>query len=77
MNESDYAIVVGISRYPGLGMTPAGDGNLNAPVRDANDVYAWLTSPHGGALPEQNVALICSDEGAAAPSDVLDAAPKL
>jgi len=77
MNESDYAIVVGISRYPGLGMTSAGDGNLNAPVRDANDIYAWLTSPHGGALPEQNVELICSDEGAAAPSNVLSAAPKL
>jgi hypothetical protein len=77
MNESDYAIVVGISRYPGLGLAPTGNADLNAPVRDANDIYAWLTSPHGGALPVENVALICSDEAAAAPADVLSAAPKL
>ncbi|MET0981912.1 MAG: hypothetical protein ABWY02_07420 [Telluria sp.] len=77
MNEQDHAIVVGISRYPGFGATPTDAANLNAPVRDANDIHEWLVSPRGGGLLPENAKLICSDEGAAAPTDVLSAAPKL
>jgi hypothetical protein len=76
MNESDFAIVVGISRYPGFGVTSSDAANLDAPVRDANDVYEWLVSPLGGDLPRENVKLICSDEGAAQVS-VLNVDPKL
>jgi hypothetical protein len=76
MNDSDFAIVVGISRYPGFGVTSTDASNLEAPVRDANDVYEWLVSPLGGDLPRANVKLICSNEGAA-PVSVLNVDPKL
>ncbi|WBS00123.1 caspase family protein [Pseudoduganella sp. SL102] len=76
MNDSDYAIVVGISRYPGFGVTSTDAANLDAPVRDANDMYEWLVSPRGGDLPRDNVKLICSNEGTA-PVSVLDVDPKL
>jgi len=76
MNDSDFAIVVGISRYPGFGVTSSDDANLDAPVRDANDVVEWLVSPLGGNLPRENVKPICSDEGAA-PVSVLEIDPKL
>lgn len=76
MNDQDYAIVVGISLYPGFGATPTDNANLRAPVRDAIGIFNWLVSPSGGDLPPDNVELICSDEGARM-VDVLDAVPKL
>lgn len=44
MNAEDWAIVVGINEYPGL-------GNLNGPENDAQDFYDWLVSPDGGQVP--------------------------
>ncbi len=54
MNERDHAVVVGITRYPAL-------GDLDAPVRDAKAIRAWLVDPKGGGLRVKNVARIISE----------------
>jgi len=51
MNEGHYAIVVGINRYPEF-------KDLNNARDDAIDFSNWLINPNGGALPQENVALI-------------------
>lgn len=56
---ADYALVVGISRYPGL----VADGmaaDLAGPDNDALAVHDWLLDPQGGRLDPGNVKLIRS-----------------
>ncbi len=55
MAANDWAIVVGIRVYPDL-------TNLDGPENDANAMYAWLTAPHGGAVPVDQTALILSSQ---------------
>ena len=55
MAEDDWAVVVGIKNYPEL-------SDLDGPENDARDFYTWLTSPNGGAVPEQQVQLIVSPD---------------
>jgi Caspase domain len=50
---TDYAVVVGIAKYPGL-------TDLAGPDTDAEAVYDWLVDAKGGKLEEQNVELIRS-----------------
>lgn len=50
--ENDYALVVGIKRYPDL-------KDLQGPVQDAEDFLTWVTGP--GAVPAANVQAIFSD----------------
>lgn len=54
MNDDDYAILVGIDKYPkfGNGYTPA---HLQGPLNDVNALKRWLTDPKGGAVPPANV----------------------
>lgn len=55
----DYAIVVGVARYPGFsaaGVAP----DLNGPDNDAQAVYDWLVAQDGGRLEPYNVTLIRS-----------------
>jgi hypothetical protein len=67
---ADYALVVGISKYPRLpgdnGQPPA---NLEGPGNDADAVYDWLVSTEGGGLDRANVKRIRTAEpfDAAAP----------
>lgn len=49
MAENDYAVVVGISRYPAL-------RDLSGPVNDALSFRDWLLNR--GAVPEENIELI-------------------
>ncbi len=56
MNSSDYAIVVGISRYGSI--TP----ELEGPEKDARAFYDWLLASSGGAVPKENVALVLSSQ---------------
>ncbi|MGA5465551.1 caspase family protein [Mycobacterium sp. NPDC050041] len=66
----DLAVVVGISRYPQL----AADGaapDLDGPHNDALAVKSWLVDPDGGALAEDDVRLIRSDD----PVDAHDPEP--
>ncbi len=55
--EYHFALVVGINKYPAL--TP-----LRGPRRDADEMYAWLTSPDGGHLPPGNVERVEVDDAA-------------
>lgn len=53
MNEADYAIVVGIARYPALG--EGGQPlDLRGPLNDVEAVVAWLTDPAGGNIPNRH-----------------------
>jgi caspase domain-containing protein len=54
VNERDYAVVVGISRYGSL------RPELEGPERDAKAFVDWLKSPEGGALPPANVEHVLS-----------------
>jgi hypothetical protein len=54
MNE-DWAIVVGVSRYPGI-------SNLDGSENDATDFRKWLVKPSGGDVPPEQVRLILSSQ---------------
>src|SRR5438132_776583 len=53
MQDHDYAIVVGIGRYPLL------KKDLEGSVKDAEEFGAWAMD--GGQVPEKNVRWILSD----------------
>ncbi len=53
MAKDDWAIVVGIARYPEL-------GNLDGPENDAQGFYDWLVAPDGGDVPPDNIAFFLS-----------------
>jgi hypothetical protein len=52
MAANDYAVIVGISRYPAL-------KDLQGPDQDAKDFYTWLKTR--GGVPEENIKLVLSD----------------
>jgi len=47
MNDNDYAVVIGINKYPSSLLD-----NLEGPERDACEFKEWLLSPKGGAIPD-------------------------
>ena len=53
--KDDWAIVVGVSKYPGI-------SNLDGSENDASDFRAWLIDPSGGAVPSDQVRLILSSQ---------------
>src|SRR5262245_51124626 len=59
MAEDDWAVVVGLTKYPGL-------SDLDGPENDVDEVYRWLVDPQGGAVPEDQVAKILSSQFPAA-----------
>ena len=67
MTGTDRAVVVGITRYPGL-------EDLEGSENDANDFADWLQDPHGGAVPKDRITLILSSQFPVAQS-TLDAQP--
>ncbi len=66
MAKDDWAIVVGIRRYPAL-------GDLDGPENDAAEFRDWLVSPEGGGVPPEHVELITTPPEA--PADVTSAQP--
>jgi hypothetical protein len=64
MAADDYAIVVGITKYPGLGLSPTETADLKGPERDALEVAHWLTAKDGGDLPDNpdHLKLICTSD---------------
>jgi uncharacterized caspase-like protein len=54
MNDKDYAIVVGISKYGSI------RPDLEGPEADAKAFADWLCSETGGGLPKDNVGLVLS-----------------
>jgi len=73
MSEADYAIVVGIARYPALG--EGGQPlDLKGPLNDVAAVVGWLTDPSGGNIPNRhpNLQVITSPPpGSPAPGSAL------
>lgn len=59
---NDYALVVGIDRYPLL-------NSLGGAQRDAANFGKWLTASDGGNVPPANVKLLLSDGFATASDD--------
>lgn len=59
MTGKDFAVVVGIARYPDLAAAGA-RADLDGPNNDAQAVYDWLVAQEGGGLPPANVTLIRS-----------------
>ena len=55
-NDTDHAVVVGISEYGSL------RPELEGPERDATAFHDWLLSGSGGDVPKGNVALILSSQ---------------
>ncbi len=51
----DFAVVIGISRYPEL-------GDLVVAEKNARVFAAWLTKPSGGDVPFENLSLIVTDD---------------
>ncbi len=71
---TDYAVVVGIARYPQLatdGVAP----DLDGPDGDAQAVRDWLVDPDGGGLAASNVRLLRT--GAFEPLDPDDPQPTM
>lgn len=61
MNDTDHAIVIGISRYPSLRPPAPGSAHdLQGPDRDAEAVFGWLIDPVKGGVPEANTLLVRS-----------------
>lgn len=56
MNLDHYAVVVGLTSYPGL------NADLKGPENDARAIAAWLRHPNKGGLPNENVKLILSSD---------------
>ena len=58
MAADDFAIVVGIAKYPDFGESPGQARNLLAPDDDAADVVKWLKDPNGGNVPDTHVRVV-------------------
>jgi hypothetical protein len=55
MSSDDWAIIIGISRYPGF-------HDLAGPENDARSIYEWVTAESGGAVPIEHVHLVVSSQ---------------
>lgn len=62
MSDQDYAIVIGIQRYPTLAPPhpPGGPNDLQGSNLDAQAIYDWLGEPEGGDVPEEQRLLVNS-----------------
>jgi hypothetical protein len=58
MNAEDHAILVGIRRYPGLGINDQGPLDLQGSETDALALCDWLVDPAKGGLPKGNIKCI-------------------
>src|ERR1700730_7033984 len=60
MSQDDFAIVIGISRYPSLGEPPNEALDLRGPENDTDAVVEWLKNSSGGSMPDANIKTIKS-----------------
>ena len=80
--SEDYAIVVGVQHYPGLG-NGSPDNDLKGPINDARAFYDWLVAapPNGAGVPERNACLLAQTSSPAGrlltPAEILGASPNL
>jgi len=55
--ERDYAIVIGVTKYPLL-LRDGASVDLQGPIKDAETVRAWLTSNTGGGVPPDHIEYV-------------------
>lgn len=55
MSSDDWAIIIGISRYPGF-------HDLAGPENDARSIYEWVTAESGGDVPADHVRMVVSSQ---------------
>jgi uncharacterized caspase-like protein len=67
VQPDDYAIVIGIGRYPGFGSNETEANDLNGPDDDAKAIYDWLVAPDKGGVLPANAKLIRSADFPPAP----------
>lgn len=84
MSDQDFAIVIGIQRYPTLAPPhpPGSPHDLQGANFDAKAVYDWLGEPNGGNVPEEQRLLVTSalypdpfQQRLGSPTPQLDARP--
>jgi hypothetical protein len=68
VRKSDYAIIVGITRYPQLSLDGA-SADLKGPIHDAEKVRAWIESDEGGGVPSSHVKYVIRESPVAATPD--------
>jgi Caspase domain len=56
---NDYAVVVGVERYPGFSVAGV-TSDLNGPNNDAQAIYDWIVAQDGGGVDPNNATLIRS-----------------
>ncbi len=55
MNDRDFALVVGINLYPGI-------GPLQGAQQDAEEFAKWLKAPDGGDIPPDNIRTLLTSQ---------------
>ncbi|HXT22624.1 MAG TPA: hypothetical protein VN811_09095 [Thermoanaerobaculia bacterium] len=70
MRADDYALLVGIQRYPGTKLAA-----LQGPCNDVAHFKSWLLDPQGGDIDPQNVRELITDEPPLAPAPALEVFP--
>jgi hypothetical protein len=76
-HPDDYAIVVGIAKYPCFGATSQEALDLDGPRNDASAIRDWLVDPLKGGLDPGNVAFVCTPDPLLQPWDRDNAQPKV
>ncbi len=62
--KKDYAIVVGVARYPEL-IRDGKPADLKGSAFDAKKIYDWLVSDSGGGVPPENIEYVIRAAGRA------------
>jgi hypothetical protein len=62
MAKNDFAIIIGLQKYPGIDDPANGRMPLSGPENDAIAFRDWVIAPDGGAVPKKNVQLILSSK---------------
>lgn len=66
--KRDYAIIVGVTRYPRLSLDGA-SADLKGPINDAKKVRAWIESDEGGGVPSCHVKYVIRESPVAGTPD--------
>ena len=58
MAKDDWAIIVGVTHYPGF----TGLADLRGSESDAKEFWEWVIASDGGDIPKAKVVKICSSQ---------------
>jgi hypothetical protein len=68
VRKRDYAIIVGVTRYPKLSLEGA-PADLKGPINDAKKMRDWIESDDGGGVPPSQVKYVIRESPVAATPD--------